>query len=154
MTGPDAERSSPCTSAGSPLDRQRLSALARQHDLAVVEDAAHALPSTSRGELIGSGASDAVIFSFYATKTMTTGEGGMVVTRHPRLAERVRTMRLHGINRDVFDRYRSSKPSWHYDVVAPGFKYNLTDIAAAIGRVQLSRADAMRDRRCRDRCRL
>jgi len=71
----------------------------------------------------------------------------MVVTRDPEVAKRVRTMRLHGISRDVFDRYRSTAPSWHYDVVAPGYKYNLTDPAAAMGRVQLRRADAMRKRR-------
>ena len=71
---------------------------------------------------------------------MTTGEGGMVVTPDADLAARMRTMRLHGINRDVFDRYSSTKPGWHYDVVAPGYKYNLTDTAAAMGRVQLTRA--------------
>jgi dTDP-4-amino-4,6-dideoxygalactose transaminase len=97
--------------------------------------------------MVGAGESDAVVFSFYATKTITTGEGGMVVTRKPAVAERVRTMRLHGINRNVFDRYRSTKPSWLYEVVAPGYKYNLPDPAAAMGRVQLMRAHSMRDRR-------
>lgn len=133
--------------AGLPVDRSALVAFARAHDLKVVEDAAHSHPVDSDGLPVGLGASDAVVFSFYATKTMTTGEGGMVVTSDPALAKRMRTMRLHGISRDVFDRYTSTSPSWHYEVVAPGFKYNLTDPAAAMGRVQLSRAHAMKARR-------
>ncbi|GAA1432545.1 O-antigen biosynthesis aminotransferase WlbF [Microlunatus lacustris] len=133
--------------AGLAVDRERLSAFARRFDLAVVEDAAHALPTVSGGRLVGTGTSDVVVFSFYATKTMTTGEGGMVVTKDPQLAARMRTMRLHGISRDVFNRYRSTSPAWHYEVVAPGFKYNLPDTAAAMGLVQLSRAQGMRDRR-------
>ncbi|CAN7472467.1 DegT/DnrJ/EryC1/StrS family aminotransferase [Terrabacter sp. LjRoot27] len=133
--------------AGLAVDPHALRLFAAEHDLLVVEDAAHALPSVGGGTMVGSGNSDAVVFSFYATKTITTGEGGMVVTRNRDVAERVRTMRLHGINRNVFDRYRSTKPSWHYEVVAPGFKYNLTDPAAAMGRVQLRRARDMRDKR-------
>jgi dTDP-4-amino-4,6-dideoxygalactose transaminase len=78
---------------------------------------------------------------------MSTGEGGMVVTRDPALAQRMRTMRLHGISRDVFDRYTSTRPSWQYDIVAPGYKDNLTDTAAAMGRVQLARAGEMAARR-------
>jgi dTDP-4-amino-4,6-dideoxygalactose transaminase len=113
----------------------------------VVEDAAHSFPAHDGRHTVGAGDSLATVFSFYATKTITTGEGGMVVTRSQEVAKRVRTMRLHGISRDVFDRYRSTAPSWHYDVVAPGYKYNLTDPAAAMGRVQLRRADAMRTRR-------
>lgn len=133
--------------AGLAVDRTELDTFADTHGLRVVEDAAHALPCRSGGQLIGTGTSAAVVFSFYATKTMTTGEGGMVVTADADLAARMRTMRLHGISRDVFDRYRSTAPSWQYEVVAPGFKYNLTDTAAAMGRVQLRRAEAMRDRR-------
>lgn len=133
--------------AGLAVDRRELADFAATHGLRVVEDAAHAFPCVSDGEPVGSSTSDAVVFSFYATKTMTTGEGGMVVTTDEALAERIRTMRLHGISRNVFDRYRSTSPSWHYEVVAPGFKYNLTDTAAAMGRVQLRRARAMRDRR-------
>lgn len=132
---------------GLAVERFGLEKLATQHDLRVVEDAAHSFPTSSGGAMVGTGSSEAVVFSFYATKTMTTGEGGMVVTPNAQLARRVRTMRLHGISRDVFDRYRSSVPSWQYEVVAPGFKYNLTDPAAAIGRVQLRRARDMRDRR-------
>lgn len=136
---------------GLPVDRAALAAFAARHDLAVVEDAAHCFPAVSSGVSVGCGASDAVVFSFYATKTMTTGEGGMLVTHRPELAARARTMRLHGISRDVFDRYSEAAmrqgPSWMYEVVAPGFKYNLTDPAAAMGRVQLRRAVAMRERR-------
>jgi dTDP-4-amino-4,6-dideoxygalactose transaminase len=133
--------------AGLAVNRLTLEKLAGEYDLMVVEDAAHSFPTLSGGELVGRGNSQAVIFSFYATKTMTTGEGGMVVTPDVDLAKRIRTMRLHGISRDVHDRHRSKVPSWQYEVVAPGFKYNLTDPAAAMGRVQLRRATAMRDRR-------
>ena len=113
----------------------------------MVEDAAHAFPVKSSDRWVGAGESDAVVFSFYATKTMTTGEGGMVVTSSAEVADRVRTMRLHGINRDVFDRYQSKTPAWRYEVVAPGYKYNLTDPAAAMWLVQLGRARAMWERR-------
>ena len=114
--------------------------IARKHKLRVIEDAAHALPTRYRGRLIGALDSDATVYSFYATKTITTGEGGMIVTRDAELARRCRTMRLHGISRDVFDRYTSTKPSWHYEVVAPGFKYNMPDLAAAVGIQQLKKA--------------
>ncbi len=114
--------------------------IARKHKLRVIEDAAHALPTRYRGKLVGALASDATVYSFYATKTITTGEGGMIVTRDAELARRCRTMRLHGISRDVFDRYTSTKPSWHYEVVAPGFKYNMSDLAAALGIQQLKKA--------------
>jgi dTDP-4-amino-4,6-dideoxygalactose transaminase len=77
------------------------------------------------------------VFSFYANKTITTGEGGMLVTRDGELAGRAKVMRLHGMNRDAFDRFTAKVPSWYYEVVAPGFKYNLTDIAAALGIHQL-----------------
>lgn len=116
--------------------------------IAIVEDAAHALPTIGPDGLVGMCAgSDVAVFSFYATKTMTTGEGGMLTTRNPEIAKRARIMRLHGIDRDAFDRYTSMRPSWAYDVIAPGFKYNMPDVAAALGRVQLSRADAMHKRR-------
>lgn len=133
--------------AGLPVDGEQLARFARRHNLIVVEDAAHAFPAATSGRMVGAGSSDATVFSFYATKTMTTGEGGMLVTSRADIADRARTMRLHGISRDVFDRYTSTKPSWFYEVVAPGYKYNLTDPAAAIGRVQLSRARDMADRR-------
>jgi dTDP-4-amino-4,6-dideoxygalactose transaminase len=121
--------------------------IARQYGLKVVEDAAHALPATSGGRLIGTLESDATVFSFYATKTLATGEGGMVVTRHENLAKRCKTMRLHGIDRDAFDRYTSKVPAWFYNVVAPGFKYNMTDLAAAIGIHQLKKLDRFQRRR-------
>jgi dTDP-4-amino-4,6-dideoxygalactose transaminase len=132
---------------GLSADMDAILSIARDKGLYVVEDAAHALPTTYRGQLIGTLASDITVFSFYANKTITTGEGGMLVTRNPSLAGRARTMRLHGINRDAFGRFTSNAPSWYYEVVAPGFKYNLTDIAAAIGIPQLRRADAFRSRR-------
>jgi dTDP-4-amino-4,6-dideoxygalactose transaminase len=115
--------------------------------LRVIEDAAHALPTVYRGKLVGALESDATVYSFYATKTVTTGEGGMIVTRDAELARRCRVMRLHGISRDVFDRYTSTKPAWHYEVVAPGFKYNLTDLAAAVGIQQLKKAWQFQARR-------
>lgn len=133
--------------AGLACDMTALLALAALHDIRVVEDAAHALPTSVAGQLVGTLASDVTVFSFYANKTMTTGEGGMVVTRDPVLAQRMRVMRLHGINRDVFDRFVSKTPAWYYEVVAPGFKYNLTDIAAALGIHQLARLPAFLARR-------
>ena len=122
-------------------------AIAQEHGLKVVEDAAHALPSTWQGQLVGQLASDVTVFSFYANKTITTGEGGMAVTRDPKLAERMRVMRLHGMSRDAFDRFTSKTPAWYYEVVAPGFKYNLTDTAAALGLVQLQRLPQFVQRR-------
>jgi dTDP-4-amino-4,6-dideoxygalactose transaminase len=126
--------------AGLAADMPALLDIARRHGLKVVEDAAHALPTTCGGQLVGTLGSDATVFSFYANKTITTGEGGMLVTRDAALAKRVRVMRLHGMNRDAFDRYTAKVPSWYYEVVAPGFKYNLTDIAAALGLQQLKKA--------------
>lgn len=133
--------------AGLSCDMTAILDIARRHGLRVIEDAAHALPSTWQGNLIGTLNSDITVYSFYATKTLAAGEGGMVVTRDAALAKRCRIMRLHGIDRDAFDRFTSTKPSWYYEIVAPGFKYNLPDTAAAIGRVQLQRVRTMRDRR-------
>jgi dTDP-4-amino-4,6-dideoxygalactose transaminase len=132
---------------GLAADMPALLDIAKRHGLKVVEDAAHALPTTSGGALVGTLDSDATVFSFYANKTITTGEGGMVVTRDADLAKRIRTMRLHGMNRDAFDRFTAKVPSWYYEIVAPGFKYNLTDIAAAMGIHQLKRARAFHARR-------
>ncbi|MFZ2988723.1 DegT/DnrJ/EryC1/StrS family aminotransferase [Ideonella sp.] len=133
--------------AGLAVDMTQLLALARRHGLRVVEDAAHALPTSHAGQLIGTLGSDVTVFSFYANKTITTGEGGMLVTRDPAIAARARVMRLHGMNRDAFDRFTAKVPSWYYEVVAPGFKYNLTDIAAALGLQQLKRAHAFAQQR-------
>ena len=132
---------------GLAADMPALLAIAKRHGLKVVEDAAHALPTTCGGALVGTLGSDATVFSFYANKTITTGEGGMVVTRDAELARRIRTMRLHGMSRDAFDRFTAKVPSWYYEIVAPGFKYNLTDIAAAMGIHQLKRARAFHARR-------
>ena len=133
--------------AGLSVDMDAIHAIAQEHGLKVVEDAAHALPTTWKGQTIGTLHSDAVVFSFYANKTMTTGEGGMLVTRDAALAARAKVMRLHGINRDAFDRFTAKVPSWYYEIVAPGFKYNLTDIAAAMGLHQLKRLPGFQTRR-------
>ncbi|MGA0610324.1 DegT/DnrJ/EryC1/StrS family aminotransferase [Caldimonas sp. KR1-144] len=133
--------------AGLAADMDAILSIARRHGLKVVEDAAHALPTTHRGALVGTLPSDATVFSFYANKTITTGEGGMLVTRDAALAQRAKVMRLHGINRDAFDRFTAKVPSWYYEIVAPGFKYNLTDIAAALGIHQLKRLRGFQARR-------
>jgi dTDP-4-amino-4,6-dideoxygalactose transaminase len=133
--------------AGLAADMPALLELAKRHGLKVVEDAAHALPTTVGGRLVGTLDSDVTVFSFYANKTITTGEGGMVVTRDPELAKRIKVMRLHGMSRDAFDRFTAKVPSWYYEIVAPGFKYNLTDIASALGIHQLKRARAFQQRR-------
>lgn len=132
---------------GLAADMPALIALAKRRGLKIVEDAAHALPATSAGRLVGTLDSDATVFSFYANKTITTGEGGMVVTRDAELAKRIKVMRLHGISRDAFDRFTAKVPSWYYEIVAPGFKYNLTDIASAIGLHQLRKATGFQQRR-------
>ena len=133
--------------AGLAADMPAILEIARRHGLKVVEDAAHALPTTCAGNLVGTLDSAATVFSFYANKTITTGEGGMLVTRDADLAARARVMRLHGISRDAFDRFSAKVPSWYYEIVAPGFKYNLTDIAAALGLHQLKKAHAFQQRR-------
>jgi dTDP-4-amino-4,6-dideoxygalactose transaminase len=133
--------------AGMACDMDALLELARARGLRVVEDAAHAFPTMYRGRLVGTLDSDITVFSFYANKTMTTGEGGMVVTRDAELARRIRLMRIHGISQDAFNRYVSKTPAWFYEVVAAGFKYNLTDIASAIGIEQLRKIDRFLERR-------
>jgi dTDP-4-amino-4,6-dideoxygalactose transaminase len=143
---PDVAAIMPVHMAGQACDMDGLSELAKEHNLRVVEDAAHALPTTYKGKIIGS-ISDVTVFSFYVTKTITTGEGGMVVTDDDAIASRIRVMRLHGISRDVFERSRSDEPSWHYEVVAPGFKYNMPELAASIGIHQLRKVRDMKNRR-------
>lgn len=134
---------------GLMMDVDAVLAFAERHGLWVVEDAAHAFPaawrkdSSSPWRYCGEDTSSATCFSFYANKTITTGEGGMVVTKHTELYDRMRIMALHGLSRDAWARY-SGGGSWDYQIVAPGFKYNLTDIAAAVGVQQLARAEAMR----------
>jgi len=123
--------------------------ICRRRGVRVVEDAAHAFPARRGGRLVG-GSGDIVCFSFYANKTITTGEGGMLITFDEALWRRSKIMRLHGIDRDVWNRFTSDKPSWEYDVVAPGYKYNMPDINAAVGLAQLERAEDLR--RGRQRC--
>jgi dTDP-4-amino-4,6-dideoxygalactose transaminase len=145
--GPRTKAIVPVHYAGLAAAMPEILALAARHGLKVVEDAAHALPTTVGGALVGTLPSDATVFSFYANKTITTGEGGMLVTRDPALAKRAQVMRLHGMDRDAFDRFTAKVPAWYYEVVAPGFKYNLTDIAAALGLHQLKRLDGFQARR-------
>lgn len=132
---------------GLAVEMDPIHRLARERGIAVIEDAAHAIPTTYRGRLVGTLQSDATIFSFYATKTLAIGEGGMLVTPHRDVAERCSIMRLHGMDRDAFARHTQPGASWRYEVVAPGFKYNLSDVAASLGLVQLSRVDEMAERR-------
>jgi perosamine synthetase len=129
--------------AGQPCDMDVIRDMAKRHGLRVIEDAAHALPASYHGVRIGA-ISELTAFSFYATKTLTTGEGGMITTDNDELATRMRMMRLHGIGRDAWKRY-SAAGSWFYEVLDSGFKYNLTDIQSAIGIVQLGKCDQMRD---------
>ena len=131
--------------AGQPCDMDLILGLARAHDLAVVEDAAHALPASYKGRRVGT-LGDITCFSFYVTKTITTGEGGMAVTDRDDFAERMRVMRLHGMSKDAWKRY-TKEGSWFYEITAPGFKYNLPDLAAAIGIAQLKRSDEFLARR-------
>jgi dTDP-4-amino-4,6-dideoxygalactose transaminase len=126
--------------AGLPCDMEAITEIARHYGARVIEDAAHSFPSLLPDGRFAGTLGDVGVFSFYATKTITTGEGGMVVTRDPEIAARVKVMRLHGIDRDVWNRYTDSKSSWYYEVLEPGYKYNLPDILAAVGRVQLKRA--------------
>jgi dTDP-4-amino-4,6-dideoxygalactose transaminase len=125
---------------------EELTAIAAHHRVPVVEDSAHAFPVVHRGRMLGTWG-DAGVYSLYATKAITSGEGGVVVTRRDDLARRIRVMRLHGIDRDVWNRYTAANASWQYDVVEAGYKYNLTDLAAAIGLAQLAKAEAFLDRR-------
>jgi dTDP-4-amino-4,6-dideoxygalactose transaminase len=131
--------------AGLPVDLDGVHAAAARHKLPVIEDAAHAFPSKYKGRMIGS-LSDITCFSFYATKTITTGEGGMICTDNDTWADRCRIMALHGISRDAWKRY-TAEGSWYYEITAPGYKYNLTDVASSMGLVQLRKAEAMYSRR-------
>lgn len=137
---------------GMMMDMRAVQSFADQQNLWVIEDAAHAFPAAWRSgpdqpwQRCGQGTADVTCFSFYANKTITTGEGGMTVTNHGELAERMRMMSLHGLSQDAWNRYAHGG-SWDYKIAAPGYKYNLTDIAAAIGIHQLARAEEMRQQR-------
>jgi perosamine synthetase len=131
--------------AGYPCDLDGLLPWAASRHIRVLEDAAHCLPAVFDGvQAVGRG--DATALSFYATKNITTGEGGALLTGDAALAERVRRLSLHGISKDAWKRY-TSEGTWRYDIIEPGFKYNLTDIAAALGLAQLARSDEFHDRR-------
>ncbi len=126
---------------GESCDMDAIMEIARKHKLIVIEDAAHALPTLYNGKMVGT-ISDITCFSFYATKTITTGEGGMITTASSEWADRIRRLRLHGITKDAWNRY-SEKGTWQYDVSEAGYKYNMTDIASAIGIEQLKKSDLM-----------
>jgi len=125
--------------AGRPCDMDRILEIARHYNLRVIEDAAHALPARYGRRTVGT-IGNITCFSFYAIKTITTGEGGMVTTENPEWAERIRIMSLHGISKDAWKRY-GADGSWYYEIIRPGYKYNLTDIAAAMGIQQLKKCD-------------
>lgn len=132
--------------AGNVCNMKEIMALAKKYNVRVIEDCAHAFPSKTDIGFAGA-IGDVGVFSFYATKTITTGEGGMVTTKDTALYERMTMMRLHGMDRTTWDRYTSEKASWFYDIKATGYKSNLPDILAALGRVQLSRADEFDQKR-------
>ena len=131
--------------AGYACDMDAILTIACQHGLKVVEDAAHALPSRYKNRMIGT-LGDITCFSFYATKTLTTGEGGMATTESPELAERLRMLSLHGISKDAWKRY-TAEGTWRYDILETGYKYNLTDLQASLGIAQLGKCEAMWARR-------
>jgi dTDP-4-amino-4,6-dideoxygalactose transaminase len=131
--------------AGQACDMDAIVDIARGAGVPVIEDAAHAIPTRYNGRMVGT-LSDITCFSFYATKNVTTGEGGMVVTDRDDIMERMRLMHLHGMSKDAWKRY-TQNGSWSYEILAPGFKYNLTDIAAAIGIHQLRKCQAFHRRR-------
>ena len=138
--------------AGAMMDVAAVRRFAEEHRLWIVEDAAHSFPAAWRSapqsawQRCGEGTSAVTCFSFYANKTITTGEGGMATTGDAQLAERMRLMSLHGLSHDAWERYSGGR-SWDYRIVAAGYKYNLTDLAAAVGIHQLARAEEMRARR-------
>jgi perosamine synthetase len=127
--------------AGFPAEMDAILEMARKRGIAVVEDAAHALPCRYNAKMVGA-IGDITCFSFYATKTLTTGEGGMATTKNEEYAQRIRMLSLHGISKDAWKRY-TAEGSWRYEILEVGYKYNLTDLQAAIGLAQLSKCDAM-----------
>ncbi len=131
--------------AGQAANLDEIHAVTRKHGIPVIEDAAHAFPSTHKGRMIGA-LSEFTCFSFYATKTITTGEGGMICTENDQWADRCKIMSLHGISKDAWKRY-TAEGSWYYEIIAPGYKYNMTDVAAAMGLAQLRKAGKMLERR-------
>lgn len=132
--------------SGQAAKMDEIKEICKKNNIKILEDAAHAFPTKYKGTYIGN-FGDITCFSFYANKTITTGEGGMLVTADETIYKRIKVMRLHGINRDVWDRFNSKKPSWEYDVIAAGFKYNMPDLCAAVGLGQLDQAELFRDER-------
>jgi perosamine synthetase len=132
---------------GQPCDMAEIQEIARKHKLFVIEDAAHALPAWYRGDRIGR-ISDLTCFSFYSTKPLAMGEGGIVTTENGEWADRIRTLRLHGISKDAWKRY-SNGGSWFYEVVEAGYKYNTTDLQAALGLAQLKKVGQLWNKRKR-----
>lgn len=137
----------PVHMAGLACDMEPILELGNAYDLKIIEDAAHALPTSYKGKNIGSLPSFSSVFSFYVTKPLCTGEGGMICTSSAEVANQIKTLRLHGINRDVWDRYTNPSSSWKYDVIATGFKYNFPDILASIGLHQLKKIHCFMKRR-------
>ncbi len=131
--------------AGLPCNMDAIQEIAHKYNLYVIEDAAHAIGASYKGKKIGS-LSDATCFSFYVTKNMTTGEGGAVTTNNEELADKLRTLRLHGLTRDAWKRY-SYSGSWYYEVTDCGWKYVMTDVEAAMGIVQLKKLDGFIEKR-------
>jgi len=131
---------------GQSANMPQIMEICKQNGIKILEDAAHAFPARFGDKMVGS-FGDVTCFSFYANKTITTGEGGMLVTNDEDIYKRVKTMRLHGINRDIWDRFTAKVPSWEYDVVEAGYKYNMPDVNAAIGLGQLEQAETFRQER-------
>ncbi|MCI6365992.1 MAG: DegT/DnrJ/EryC1/StrS aminotransferase family protein [Spirochaetia bacterium] len=132
--------------AGNLCNMKEICRLGKKYNVKVIEDAAHSFPSKTELGYAGT-IGDAGVFSFYVTKTITTGEGGMVCTRNKEMAAQMIKMRMHGMDRTTWDRYTSPRASWEYDIVAPGYKFNLPDILAAIGVEQLKRAEEFFEKR-------
>lgn len=130
---------------GQPCEMDEIIKIAKEHDLYVIEDAAHAIGAKYKNKKIGT-IGDVTCFSFYAIKNITTGDGGAIATNNKKLSEKIRKLSLHGINKNAWNRY-SSKGNWYYEVEYPGYKYNLTDIQSAIGLVQLPKLDNFIERR-------
>jgi dTDP-4-amino-4,6-dideoxygalactose transaminase len=140
IEGKKAKAIIPVHYGGLPCGMDAIMDIARRHNLKVIEDAAHSFPSRLASGAFAGTIGDVGVFSFYANKTITTGEGGLVVCKDETIAHRVSVMRSHGIDRAAWNRYTDLKASWYYEVLEAGYKYNLPDLLAAVGRVQLSRA--------------
>jgi dTDP-4-amino-4,6-dideoxygalactose transaminase len=142
---PNTKAIIPVHYAGQPCEMDAIKRIAHDHDLFVIEDAAHAIESSYHNQKIGN-IGDLTCFSFYATKNLTTAEGGMITTSNTELAEKIRMLSLHGISKDAWKRY-SSKGSWFYEILYAGYKYNMTDLQASIGIHQLKKIESMHKRR-------